>query len=216
MSEPSIKGSIFAGVIEDLLKLRDSGRIPREKLEARLTPAELELIEHKVYPGTWYPMASYVRVTDLLCEMQTLDRGEYFRGRGAANAKRLIEGGLYSQLDFLKRWDASTGTRAKADPAAGLDAYIRSLRLVTTLSKSIYSAGDWRVERDPDRRGCARIEILDAAAYSEGMRFAIEGFLNECVRAVRQREFQLYVSQRIAPAHIRIYMTESLADFMRN
>jgi hypothetical protein len=215
MSEPSVKGSIFAGVIEDLLRLRDSGRMPRETLEARLTPSELELIENKIYPGTWYPMESYVRVTDLLCELQTSDRGDFFRGRGAANAKRLIEGGLYSQLDFLERWGARTGTRAQADPGAVLDAYIRSLRLVTTLSKSIYSTGDWRVERDPDRPGCARIEILDAAAYSEGMRFAIEGFLNECVRAVRQRELHLYVSQRIAPDHIRIHMTESLADFMR-
>ena len=215
MSEPSVKGSIFAGVIADLLRLRDSGQIPREKLEARLTPIELELIENKLYPGTWYPMASYARVTNLLCEMQTSDWREYFRGRGATNARRLIEGGLYSQLDFLKRWDASTGLRAKADLAAVLDAYIRSLRLVTTLSKSIYSTGDWRVEPDPDRPGCVRIEILDAAAYSEGMRFAIEGFLNECVRAVRQREFHLYVSERIAPDHIRIYMTKSLADFMR-
>jgi hypothetical protein len=215
MSEPSIKGSIFAGVIEDLLKLRDSGRIPREKLEARLTPTELELIETKIYPGTWYPMLSYARVTDLLCEMQTSDRREYFRGRGAANARRLIEGGLYSQLDFLKRWDASTGTRAQADLSARLDAYIRSLRLVTTLSKSIYSTGDWRVERDPDRPGRARIEILDTAAYSEGMRLAIEGFLNECVRAVREHELQLYVSERVAPDHIRISMTKSLADFMR-
>jgi hypothetical protein len=214
MSEPSIKGSIFAAVIADLIQLRDMGRIPREKLEARLTPTELELLEHKTHLGSWYPMGSYARITDLLCEMQASDPRDYFRGRGAANAKRLIEGGLYSQLDFLKRWDTSTPKRAQDDPAAVLDAYIRSLRLVTTLSKSIYSTGDWRVERDPDRAGRARIEILDAAAYSEGMRFAIEGFLNECVRAVRGRALQLFASERIAPDHIRIWMTETLADFL--
>jgi len=69
------------------------------------------------------------------------------------------------------------------------------------------------VEPDPDRADCARIEILDAAAYSEGMRYAIEGFLNECVRAVRGNTKPLFQSEQVARDHIRIRMTQSIADF---
>ena len=213
MDEPATKGSIFASVIRDLRELRDAGRISPEKLEQRLSPLELELMENAISPAAWYPMASYARITDLLCELAGGTPREYFRGRGAANARRLIEKGLYGQLEFLKRWEKSIDGKERSDGGAVIQSYVRSLKLVVTLSKSIYSTGDWRVERDPDRANCVRIEILDAAAYSEGMRYAIEGFLNECVRAVRGSTKPLFRSERVARDHIRIWMTESIADF---
>jgi hypothetical protein len=213
MSEPAIKGTIFQGVIEDLQRLRDSGRVSPQKLADRLADAELDLLDTKVYPSSWYPMESYARITDLLCELEGGDGPDYFRARGAANAKRLIDGGLYSQLDFLKRWERTIEGREDNDLEAVTESYMRSLRLVTSLSGSIYSSGTWTVERDPDRGARVRIEIRDAAAYSEGMRYAIEGFLNECVRAVRSELKRFWVSERVAPDHIRIWMTESLLEF---
>jgi len=213
MSEPAIKGSIFASVIADLRELRDRGGISQEKLDERLSPLERELVESVISPAAWYPMESYARITDLLCEMEGGKPKDYFRRRGAANAKRLIERGLYGQLDFLKRWDKSIEGRERGDPAAVVQSYSRSLKLVVTLSKSIYSTGDWKVERDPDRPNSVRIEILDAAAYSEGMRYAIEGFLNECVRSVRGEGKPLFVSERVTQDRIRIWMTATIADF---
>jgi len=213
LDEPAIKGSIFASVIGDLRSLRDARRISQEKLEQRLSPLEQELVESTISPAAWYPMESYARITDLLCELEGKTPREYFRGRGATNARRLIEKGLYGQLEFLKRWEKSIDGRERGDGGAVFQSYLRSLKLVVTLSKSIYSTGDWRVERDPDRANCVRIEILNAAAYSEGMRYAIEGFLNECVRAVRGSTKPLFRSERVAQDHIRIWMTESIADF---
>ena len=158
-------------------------------------------------------MESYARIADLLCELEGGKTREYFRRRGATNAKRLIEQGLYGQLEFLKRWEKSIEGKERGDRDAVFQSFHRSLKLVVTLSKSIYSTGDWRVEHDPHRANYVRIEILDAAAYSEGMRYALEGFLNECVRAVRGNTKPLFSSERVARDHIRISMTESVVDF---
>jgi hypothetical protein len=213
MEEPAVKGSIFASVIGDLRELRDAGRISDDKLEERLSPLELELLESTINSAGWYSMESYARIADLLCELEGGKTREYFRGRGASNAKRLIERGLYGQLEFLKRWEKSIEGKERGDRDAVLQSFHRSLKLVVTLSKNIYNTGDWRVERDPYRANFVRIEILDAAAYSEGMRFAIEGFLNECVRAVRGNTKPLFNSERVARDHIRISLTESVVDF---
>lgn len=213
MSEPAVKGTIFQGVIDDLRRLRDSGRISPEKLEERLHAAELELLDTKVYPSSWYPMESYARITDLLSELEGGNAHDYFRRRGAANARRLIDAGLYSQLDFLKRWEKAIEGREDHNLDAVTESFMRSLRLVSSLSGSIYNSGTWTVERDPDREARVRIEIRDAAAYSEGMRYAIEGFLNECVLAVRAELEGFWSSQRLAPDHIRIWMTQSLIEF---
>ena len=213
MREPAIKGSVFRGVIDDLRRLRDEGAIAPEKLEDRLTTEERDWLDSEVCPGTWYPIESYARLTDLLCEIEAGDPIPYFRGRGAKNAQRLIESGLYTQLEFLKRWERVSSAGEAVDPEAILNNYQRSLRLVITLARSIYNVGEWTSELDPDRSNRARIEIRDAAAYSENMRHAIEGFLNECVRSVRFEVKHLYTSERVAPDHIRISMTEGLADF---
>ncbi len=206
---PSIKGSMFVSVMEDVNKLLARKTISRDELGRRLRPADLALLDETVLVSKWYPMESYARLTDFLCEVEGADRRTYFRKRGANNAKRLVDNGMYSQLEFLKRWDRGSG---RGDVAARLDAYIRSLQRVVTLAKLIYNTNDWVVEKDPDLSSRARIEILDAAPYSEGMRFAIEGFFNECARAVRGTSEDLFASARVAPSHIRISMTRSVID----
>jgi hypothetical protein len=213
VGEPAVKGSIFASVIADLRGARDAGRVSEDKLEERLSEVELELLGSSISSAAWYPMESYVRISDLLCELEGGKTREYFRRRGATNAKRLIEAGFYGQLAFLKRWEQSIDGRDRGDKGAVLQSFHRSLKLVVTLSKNIYSTGDWRVDYDPDRPNFVRIEILDATAYSEGMRYAIEGFLNECVRSVRGTSKPFFTSERVAKDRIRISMTESVVDF---
>jgi hypothetical protein len=200
---------MFLGVIEDMNKLIARKTLSRDELGRRLRPADLAFLDETILVSKWYPMESYARLTDFLCEVEGADRRTYFRKRGATNAKRLVENGMYSQLGFLKRWDRGSGNE---DVEARLDVYIRSLQRVVTLAKLIYNTADWVVERDPDRSSRARIEIPDAASYSEGMRFAIEGFFNECARSVRGTSQDLFVSERVAPSHIRISMTQSTTD----
>ena len=98
MAAPSIKGSAFQSVVSDLVGLIEAGRISRETAEARLEADDLRLLDDKILPGVWYPIASYRRMTELLWEVEGNRAPAYLMARGARSAERLFEAGLYQQM----------------------------------------------------------------------------------------------------------------------
>jgi hypothetical protein len=213
--EPSIKGSVFAGVVADLLRLQQTERLSAEEIEARLTTEDLAFLEKKIHAAEWYSLESYRRITELLCIVEGGGHIEYFKERGAAAARRLIESKLYEQLKFLEeRWDGST-IASKREESEMIATYKGNLRLVISLAGSIYNVGTWSIETDPEDPGRARIDIRDAGAYSEATRYAIEGFLNGCVKAKRADTPDLFVSERIAPDFIVCRMNRDVKDIYR-
>ncbi|MDX1648975.1 MAG: hypothetical protein R3263_03895 [Myxococcota bacterium] len=216
MPTPSIKGSIFRGVVEEIRQLRDGGRLSEAQLEGGLAESDLELLDQKILDASWYPTESYARMLDLLCRHVGGGRPGYYAERGAANARRLMDAGMYSQLDLLDRWRKDEeGVDPDRDAQRLVSAYQSKLKLVVSLAGSIYNTGRWRVEQDPEHPHRVIIEIADAGAYTDGMRYAIEGFLNECARTVRHGIGALYVTDRPDPATIRIRMTEDLPELYR-
>jgi len=213
--QPSVKGTIVAGVSESLAALRDAGRVTNEELEVRLEADELALLDGKVNAAAWYPMATYARLLQTLGDLDGGGRPEYFVERGRVNARRLMDAGLYEQLGFLLRWSESVGD-GPANPAALLASYKRNLKLVITLASSIYNVGRWCIETDEDHPGRAWIAVREASAYSEPMRLAAEGFLNECARERgRIRGEDLYTSERPRTDLILYRMTRDVADLAR-
>lgn len=205
MAEPSIKGSVFRGVVEDLVRLRDEGRVPEDEIQAQLTERDLRILDQKILDGSWYPIETYARMVELLCRTVGGGRTDYYLERGAASAKRLLASGLYSQLEFLQRWRETPEGGESAERM--IAAYSAKLKLVISLAGAIYNVGRWSVGPDPRDAAKVRIDILEADAYSDGMRYAIEGFLNECTRAVRSDVPRLFRTERTAPDHIAIEMT---------
>ena len=214
MAEPSIKGSVFQGAIDDLARLREQGKLSEERIEAGLAAEDLAFLETKVNPAAWYPMTSYTRLIQLLGEIEGAGKDSYFVERGRASARRLMKAGLYQQLAFLPRWkdDSAGGDR---DRSALIASYSSKLRMVISLTSSIYNVGRWVVESDPENPGRVRIAVREASAYSEPMRLAIEGFFNECARASREELAQLYVSERPSPDLILLCMTRDIEDVRR-
>lgn len=216
MVQPSVKGTIVAGVSESLAALRDAGRVTNEELEARLEPEELALLEGKVNTAAWYPMTSYARLLQTLGDVDGGGRPGYFVERGRFNARRLMDAGLYEQLGFLLRWSESVGDGPR-DPAALVSSYKRNLKLVITLASSIYNVGRWCIETDEDYPGRVWIAVREASAYSEPMRLAAEGFLNECARERgRVGGVDLYTSERPRPDLILFRMTRDVAELRRH
>ena len=196
MAQPSVKGSIIGAVIDELVRLRDAGRIADEQLEVRLEAEELALLDGKINTAGWYPMASYTRFLQLLGDIEGGGSQAYFVERGRANARHLMDAGLYEQLSFVGRWKESARGDSSGE-ATAIAAYISKLKLVVTLATSIYNVGRWVVEPDPDHPGRAWIAIRDAGDYSEPMRLAAEGFLNECARGSgRVGGPDMYTSER--------------------
>lgn len=214
MAEPSIKGSIFQGVIGDLARLREEGRVSEEQIEAKLHAEDLVFLEAEVNPALWYPMESYARITQFLGEIEGADKEDYFVNRGRASARRLMKAGLYQQLAFLPRWNEGTSLGI-GDESALIADYARKLRMVISLASSIYNVGKWVVESDPEYPARVCIAVREASDYSEPMRLAIEGFFNECAHAAREELVHLYTSERPAPDLILLRMTRDIADLSR-
>jgi hypothetical protein len=203
----SVKGSVVTSVVEDLAALHSAGRLAAERIEAALEADEIALLEEKIHSAGWYPMATYTRMLELLCSAESGSSPGWFTERGRRNARRLMDAGLYQQLAFIDRW--------VEDPEAvsvGHDvvlSFVRNAKLVATLAGSIYNVGRWTVIADPDCAKRCRIDVERAADYSEPMRFAAEGFLNECSRpreGDRPRP-DLFRSERAARDLIRFHMT---------
>jgi len=214
--EPSVKGTIFCAVAEEIQGLREQGRISEDRLEAALEAGDIALLEKKhAMTGSWYPMPTYARFLDLLCTTVGDGRAGYYEERGHLSARRLMEAGMYSQLDLL---DTITETGLADDPAdqeRALRAYRKRLAVVASLAGSIYNVGQWKVVDDADHPGRVAIEIREAAAYSDGMVHAIVGFMDECARAVTRKIDKLYRFDRPERDRILVRMLMDLVDVRR-
>jgi hypothetical protein len=175
MREPAIKGTVMVNLVADVIALRDDGRISADELAVRLERQDLEILEAKLMPSTWYPIASYRRLTELLLEKEGGDE-EYLRLRGARSAQRLLEAGLYEQMRKLR----PGGSTTLADVE-------RSVRNLVVMSQTILNFGQGRVFPDPDHGRRVIIEICEAADYPEVLRFTSEGFYNACAQAAGRR-----------------------------
>jgi len=208
MTVPSIKGTIFQGVIDDLTRLKQEGRVTDAQIEAALSSEELAYLEHEVNAVSWYPLDSYTRFSVLLCQIEGDGKDSYYVERGHRSARRLIDAGLYQQLAFLNRWSGSTG-RGESQESMVAN-YSRSLKLVVSMSASIYNSGEWCVEADSEYPDRVCIAIRNAHHYSDPMRFAAEGFLNECALTARPDLADLFRSERVAEDLIHIKMTRDI------
>jgi hypothetical protein len=184
MDAPSIKGSAFQSVVEDVQRLLEGDRISREELEVRLEPADLPLLDEKVLPALWYPIGTYRRLSELLMEIEGGGRTEYLVRRGARAAERLFALGIYQQLrrgEAIAEEIRSSGSLWSQQDGA----------IMASLAGAIFSFTTWRFVADAENRGEHRIEVSDAAALPEVARFAAQGFIE-------------YVSTRLAKAHVRV------------
>jgi hypothetical protein len=197
---PSIKGSIFSVVVEDTKKLLASGRVSQRDAGHYLQPEDLALLEQPISISGWYDIRSYTRMSELLREIEGNGSNEYLRQLGRQTARRLIEAGLYAQMEYLSRVEVLR----KQDRRERAAAFGRDLRILNTMSASILNFSKWTHVPDPDREGRWWIEITEAHDFPEVLAWRSDGFVNEM--AARHRHEDLWTWSRLAPDHIRFRM----------
>jgi hypothetical protein len=170
MSTPSIKGTAFQAVVEDLRRLLEAGRISRGALETRLEAEDLRILDAKISAALWYPLASYARLSEILVEIEGGGRPGYVVERGARAAERLFAAGLYLQLERGEVIGAKKRARGEGWTAT-------EGNLVTSLAGAIFNVSRWRFEIDPSDDRLHRIEVCDAEALPEVSRLAAQGFI---------------------------------------
>jgi len=188
---PSIKGSVFVSLVEDVQKLLASGQLKRDELSRWLKPPDLELLGTPVLAHEWYDVRAYARLAELLRDVEGGGKNEYHVKRGARSARRLLDGGLYGQLEYMQ--SASFGR--KSDPKERHEAFGRDLARTTTLSSAILNFGRWSAKPDPEHPRRWLMEIAGARDYPDALAWASLGFTNELAR-VKDRSEDFWVWER--------------------
>jgi hypothetical protein len=195
--KPSIKGAAIDETIEDVRKLLVKGELSQREIEARLRPEDLAVLEQPaIIPSKWYDVELYRRLAELLRDAVGGGCNEFVRQRGFQKGKKLIDAGLYQQMEYLGR---SQLTR-ELDSKARFEAYGRDLKLFVTLSGSLVNFCRWSVARDPDHEDRYRIELRDAADYPEVLCWATEGLID--AMAAHHGLAGLWRYERVAPDFI--------------
>jgi len=160
-----VKGALLAGVVQKLQELVEHGKLPRERLEARLEAQDLAILDAKLLLGAWYPVAAMGRIFDLLWEEVGPRQPEMPRERGRRTARQLAESGIYRQVQV---------SRGRQGQEFG--------QILTSLAGTMFNFMGWQYESEDGGR-TSRIIVSEAADWPEVMRLACEGFIETLVAA---------------------------------
>lgn len=182
MDVPSIKGSAFQSVVEDVKRLIDAGRIDLEDVSDRLTAKDRGFLDAVVTPISWLPISSYGRLLELLAREEGGDDPEgYLKRRGAQAAERLLSGSYAAFAATPGTWGPRVG------------------QTMIGISKLLYNFMEWgfrTVEED-----VFEIECREAEAYPEVARLTAHGFLEWFATHAAGCPMRI-VSTRVRPDHI--------------
>jgi len=170
---PSLKGSVITDLAEDIKKLIAKGELSQTIVEQHLTADDIATVEAEIVPSKFYDVQFYKRCAELLRDTVGGGRNEYLKQRGLEKGKKLIEAGLYQQMEYATR----TRVQEEASPEARFKAYGHDLRLFMTLSRSILNFTEWSTMVDRDHADRHMILVEDAAEYPDALAWATEGLI---------------------------------------
>jgi hypothetical protein len=175
MSAPQTKGILLAPVVADVLKLVEDGRISREDLVAELGEEARKVVQDGVSPVSWYAAEVYRDLARVLMKLEGKGPGDFahIQQRGERAGKRLVESGLYQQIQYLRR---TTAKRGKA--WVSREDFERSLRLIVSMQASLTKGGTWTVEQDPAHADRVQIVLTDVEGMPEETAHATCGILS--------------------------------------
>src|SRR5262245_8133345 len=163
MAVPSIKGTAYSSVHDDLERMIQEGRMSRDLLEAELSKEELELFDLKLLATSWYPIDTYRKLLAALARSDAKGRpDEYLFERGWRAAERLKEAGIYRQLGADETSTKSWGARVAA--------------LVGGISGLLYNFTRWSVEETTNPHAF-QIVVDDAKDFADECRWTAQGFV---------------------------------------
>lgn len=186
MDRPAVKGTALESALTDLRSLLESGALSREALEARLELDDLRILDAKLLPSAWYPIETYGRILELLGAVEGEGRPEYHIERGRRAAQRLLQSGIYRQLESAERMAYRYSHGAVVS-------------ILLTVGRALFSFGEWRVVSEEEHEVC--YEIAGAEAFPELARYTIQGFTEWAARQVAGEGARV-TSRRPAPDRV--------------
>lgn len=182
MTVPSIKGSAFQSVIEDVRRLVQAGQLAPAELTRSLSDKDRGLLDSVVTPAGWFPIETYGHMLALLAhEEGGADPLGYLRARGARAAERLLSGTYESLSPEPGSWGPRVGQG------------------MLGIGKLMYNFTAWSF-RHVDGE-VFEVEIRDAQHYPEEARHTAQGFLHWFAEHAAGRPMRV-TSKRPTPDHV--------------
>lgn len=172
---PSIKGIALQLAVDAVNQLLDQGRLGREELELRLAPEDLQILEQKVLPGMWYPVASMGRLLEITTQR--------VRARGGVQA--LVELGVQSagQLFDSELYRTFVTTAEAWGERAG--------PTLVRLAPLLFNFTRWSFEEGSGGMRSFRVRVEEAGEFPEILRFLAQGFIR-------------YLAERVTGVPVRV------------
>jgi hypothetical protein len=176
----SIKGVALQSVTEDVHRLRRAGRIGEPDLAARLKAEDLALLDEMTVPSLWYPIASYGRMLELLCEVEGGGEDSYLVERGVRAAERMMQASAYRHvLQSADRWGDRAG------------------QMMIQLAGGFYDFTRWQL-RFEEATGRYLLEVDGAADFPDAARKTAQGFVQVLFERIGGRAVTVW-SRRPSP-----------------
>jgi hypothetical protein len=201
---PSIKGTVFAQVVEEVGRQLAAGAVTRDELGRWLRPEDLGALADRPLASAWYPIGKYARMNELLRDVAGGGRDAYLREQGARSARQFIASGNYQQADYALR----TALQTARTPEERFELFRQDLRLFASMSASILNFSRWTPRADPDHALRHRLEVTECGAFPEVLCWRSDGFVNELAAA--HGHPGLWSWRRPGPEEIHFTMTRSL------
>jgi len=202
MSDPCIKGSIVAPMVEEILALREAGRVSEGELEARLASDSLALLDTKVNPSEWVPFRIYEQFAQLLEALEGGGDPDYMRGRGERAGERLADAGIYQQLRFVQKI---------AGDVHSMDLYMSDMRLILSLQAALVNVGRWAAEIDPDHHDRVMVVARETESVPACLMKAMEGFFTGIAGRAHTSGIR-WRAERPSRGEIRFRMDRNISD----
>jgi len=171
-SGPSIKGIVLQLAVEAVHRLCSAGLVDRSQLEARLHSQDLALLDQKILPGVWYPIATLSRLLEITTYGNVIEGGlEAVVDVGVRAAKRLFTSQIYK--------DYVAATENWGSRGAGT-ALVRLAPLLCNFTR-------WSYHADPDPSDTFRVEVENAAEFSDLLRYIAQGCIQYLGERVNRR-----------------------------
>jgi hypothetical protein len=201
---PCVKGSVVAGHAEALVKYLASHPTDPKLLARRFPDGEVAFLSKPISTGAWYELRMYQRLLEFLRDFDGREDNTYLLEAGRRSAESLIRSGFYQQLEYVGR----TQHKTHMDPDARFQAFGRDLRLLCTLTLSIFNFVKNSIVVDPDHAYRWINQYNCTAPFPEVMCWTTQGFCNRMAEEHGSRE--LWYWKRLTPEVVQFRMHYSV------
>jgi hypothetical protein len=162
MSRPCVKGSVFLMSLQGVKRLVRDGRLSREEVEFELQADDLRLLDEKIVPEGWYPVASFDRFASIVIEARSDGDPSYLAEQGESATAEVL--GSQAYRAFI---DAARMGQGATRPGPSM---LTMVRLMLNFSR-------WELDSESMDGRSFELRVSDAGDLPETLRYAGQGFI---------------------------------------